>query len=221
MMQEQLLTRNPSKQGTKYSLSLGQNEGPYLSKDIMLTNKRSLKLLGGNPTAKSTAASILATTQASFFSKEQLTEPPEIYDDQAKAYTNYDERFKTILNGSENISNHSTFQMDLTRRLQENLREYKGLLKNYKDDLKAMNESINNSNLENLRTIQPMLRDFQLSLKERLREEKNENYQLMRELEDLNREKGRIHQQLAFCERRILELEKFVGVKAKIELMSD
>ena len=75
----------------------------------MLTNSRSLKLLGNN-IARLTAKSIL-NTQVGFFSKEKLVEPPEVSDDFAKVYTNYDERLRTILNSSENINGQSSFQI--------------------------------------------------------------------------------------------------------------
>ena len=75
----------------------------------MLTNNRSLKLLGNN-IARLTAKSIL-NTQVGFFTKEKLVEPPEVYDDFAKVYTNYDERLRTILNSSENINGQSSFQI--------------------------------------------------------------------------------------------------------------
>ena len=84
-----------------------------------------------------------------------------------------------------------------------------------------MNNTINAENIENLKTIQPLLRQFHNDLKEKLRDEKSENYQLLREVEDLNREKAGIQQQIVFCERRIIELEKSIGASAKIGLSND
>ena len=92
------------------------------------------------------------------------------------------------------------------------LSEYKALIQLYKNDLKAMNDEVNRKNIENIKEIQPMLRDFHKKLKDNLHEEKNENYKLLREMEQLNREKQQIQQQILFSHKRILELEKFVGI---------
>ena len=43
----------PSKQGVQYRLSLGIDDGPYLTKDIMHTNPRSIALLAGSNIVKS------------------------------------------------------------------------------------------------------------------------------------------------------------------------
>lgn len=94
----------------------------------------------------------------------------------------------------------------------EELSEYKALIQIYKNDLKAMNDEVNRRNIENIKEVQPMLRDFHKKLKENLHEEKNENYKLLRELEQLNREKQQIQQQILFSHKRIYELEKFVGL---------
>jgi len=75
-----------------------------------------------------------------------------------------------------------------------------------------MNDEVNRRNIENIKEIQPMLRDFHKKLKENLHEEKNENYKLQREMEQLNREKQQIQQQILFSHKRIFELEKFVGI---------
>ncbi len=75
-----------------------------------------------------------------------------------------------------------------------------------------MNDEVNRRNIENIKEIQPMLRDFHKKLKDNLHEEKNENYKLLREMEQLNREKQQIQQQILFSHKRIFELEKFVGI---------
>ena len=38
----------PKKQGVLYSIQLGKTNGPYLVKDIMLNNPKSIRLLVGN-----------------------------------------------------------------------------------------------------------------------------------------------------------------------------
>ena len=90
--------------------------------------------------------------------------------------------------------------------------EYKALIQLYKNDLKGMNDEVNKKNIENIKEIQPMLRDFHKKLKDNLHEEKNENYKLLREMEQLNREKQQIQQQILFSHKRIFELEKLVVV---------
>ena len=54
-----LYKEKPEKQGGLYSLNLGQNNGPYLTKDIMITNEKSLKLLVGRDEVAKTTANIL------------------------------------------------------------------------------------------------------------------------------------------------------------------
>ena len=73
----------------------------------MLTNTRSLQLLGNNQ-ARSTKQLILNTQVV--LTKKQSFES-SVYDDFAKIYSNYDEGVRTILNSSENINGESGFQM--------------------------------------------------------------------------------------------------------------
>jgi hypothetical protein len=78
-----------------------------------------------------------------------------------------------------------------------------------------MNERINDANYENVRTVQPMMREFHQNLKMSLSNAKNENYQLQREADQLMRDKIHLAQQVAFCEKRVEDLEKFVGIQPK------
>ena len=106
-------------------------------------------------------------------------------------------------------------------KIQVNLKEYKELISLYKEDLRNMNDKVNAENVDNLKTLQPMLREFHNNLKEKLRDEKSENYQLLREVEEFNRERASVQQQVVFCERRIIELEKSIGTSVKIDLSND
>lgn len=45
--------RSPTKQGVMYELNLDKDQGPYLSKDIMHSNPRSIALLAGSQIVKS------------------------------------------------------------------------------------------------------------------------------------------------------------------------
>ena len=45
--------RIPGKQGVMYELNLDKDQGPYLSKDIMHSNPRSIALLAGSQIVKS------------------------------------------------------------------------------------------------------------------------------------------------------------------------
>lgn len=45
--------RVPVKQGVMYELNLNKSQGPYLSKDIMHTNPKSIALLAGSQIVKS------------------------------------------------------------------------------------------------------------------------------------------------------------------------
>ncbi|CAD8086869.1 unnamed protein product [Paramecium primaurelia] len=201
----------PSKQGGLYSLNLGQNNGPYLPKDIMLTNQKSLKLLQGDEVSKS-VSNVLARAGMG-----QLYEPPDIYDEKSKQFVNLDEKYKTRMSASDNVASMSTLYTTSIKQLQDSLAEYKELIKKTEEELKAMNEKINNDNITNIRELQPMLKVFHGKLKEKLHEEKNENYKLMREIEALNREKLQIQQSILFSHKRIMDLEKLVGIQHKTE----
>ena len=80
-----------------------------------------------------------------------------------------------------------------------------------------MNKRINEDNIGNLGDLQPGMKGFHEDLKSQLQETKNENYQLQREIDQLNRDKTQIQQQIAFSEKRIMDLEKFMGVSAKLD----
>lgn len=81
-----------------------------------------------------------------------------------------------------------------------------------------MNEltlEINKRHQKNTDTIQTIMKTFYTNLKEQLYSKKNENYHLVRELQQLQRDKKQLQQEVDFCSRRIMELEKVVGVKAR------
>lgn len=101
--------------------------------------------------------------------------------------------------------------------MKELLAEYKDLIAQYKEELKGMNRRINEANQGNIGEMQPAMRRFHDNLKTELQESKNDNYQLQREIEQLNRDKTQIQQQIAFSEKRIQDLEKFMGVSAKLD----
>ena len=89
------------------------------------------------------------------------------------------------------------------------------MIAEYKNELRSMNDKINAANAENLKGVQPMMREFHSNLKQTLQEERNQNYQLFRDIEQLNRDKTQISQNMLFSENRIKELETSVGVSAK------
>lgn len=74
--------QRPTKQGTKYGISLGQNNGPYLIKDMMVSNPKSIQFLTGNQIANSTNKSISASMHhlSSPGKTIQLHPPPVVYD---------------------------------------------------------------------------------------------------------------------------------------------
>jgi len=180
----------------------------------MNDNRKSFKFVGGSLLA--TARNILSSTQHTMFPTDhRIGDVEEVYDPQLKIYTNYDEKMKSTLNASENITNHSSFQADLLIKLHESKKEYQKLIREYKEELRQMNELINDANHENVRTVQPMLKEFYMNLKVSLSNAKNENYQLQREADQLMRDKIHLSQQISFCEKRVEELEKFVGIQGK------
>jgi predicted nucleic acid-binding Zn-ribbon protein len=59
------------------------------------------------------------------------------------------------------------------------------------------------------------MREFHQNLKVSLSNAKNENYQLQREADQLMRDKIHLSQQISFCEKRVEDLEKCVGIQPK------
>lgn len=212
-------SNRPTKQGTKYGLSLGQNDGPYLVKDVMMTNQKSVQLLTGNQIAKAGVSTLRNSVKSASGHGSAIHnyQPPTVYDDQLGEYTNYGEVNKAQLTASESLGINSTFQQDQSRKLKESLQQYKELITEYKNELKNMNKTINEANQSNMGEIQPMMKMFYENLKQQLQESKNDNYQLQREIEQLNRDKTQIQQQIAFSEKRSQDLEKFMGVSAKLD----
>lgn len=213
-------SNRPVKQGTKYGLSLGQNDGPYLVKDVMMSNQKSLQLLTGNQIARSgVQSSIRASIHTASSPGRAIfnNPPPTIYDEHLGTYTNYGETNKAQLTASESLGINSGFLQDQLRKLKESLAQYKEVIIEYKEELKSMNRLVNESNQGNLGEIQPMMKFFYDNLKEGLQESKNDNYQLQREIDQLNRDKTQIQQQISFSEKRIQDLEKFMGVSAKLD----
>eukprot|EP01016_Furgasonia_blochmanni_P020513 TRINITY_DN2287_c0_g3_i2.p1 TRINITY_DN2287_c0_g3~~TRINITY_DN2287_c0_g3_i2.p1 ORF type:complete len:286 (-),score=66.35 TRINITY_DN2287_c0_g3_i2:111-968(-) len=210
-----LNAKRPQKQGTQYSLNLGQNNGPFLPKDVMITNPRSIQLLN-TVTEGFRAPAATHLVRANSSSNHRgigLKEAPEYYDETTKQYTNFDEKYKSSLNAVENLTTGSTYQGDILRALFESLAEYKAMIEDYKRGLKEMNENINQNNMQSIKEIQPMMKEFYGRLKENLSGERNELFKLQREIDQLNREKMQIQQQILFSHKRIAELEKVVGVK--------
>ena len=66
-----------------------------------------------------------------------------------------------------------------------------------------MNDLILERHMANTITVQSVMKDFYANLKEQLHGKKNENYQLVRELQQMNREKLGLQQQILFSTRRI------------------
>ncbi len=80
----------------------------------MNDNRKSFKFVGGS--LANTAKNILSSTQFTMFpTNHHLAENQEVYDPELRQYTNYDEKFKSNLNATENITNHSTVQSVSTK----------------------------------------------------------------------------------------------------------
>ncbi|EGR28797.1 hypothetical protein IMG5_168330 [Ichthyophthirius multifiliis] len=211
-----MLSKNqerPFKQGGLYSLNLGQNNGPYLTKDIMITNQKSLSLLNSKDNVTKTAANILASVGDNIvYGPGVVQEPPDVFDQKTMTFTNYDERYQCKLSASDNVKSTSKFKHEQLLVLQKQAKYYKQLAQEYKNDLENVQHLIHNNNINNIKEIQPLIKEFQLHLKQLLNEEKSENYKLQRELEQLNRDKLQLQQQLLFCSKRVQDLQKQVGI---------
>eukprot|EP00825_Cyclidium_porcatum_P008924 TRINITY_DN14484_c0_g1_i5.p1 TRINITY_DN14484_c0_g1~~TRINITY_DN14484_c0_g1_i5.p1 ORF type:complete len:180 (-),score=43.89 TRINITY_DN14484_c0_g1_i5:196-735(-) len=143
----------------------------------------------------------------------ELQEPQDMYDEKQQTFTNYDERYKAKISAALNIGSTSKFAEQQIKKLLADNQQYKDLIASYKKDLTVLKDEIHNQNMNNIRDVQPMLKEFYQRLKDSLQSEKNENYKLQREMEQLNREKIQIQQQILFSHKRILELEKMVGIE--------
>lgn len=99
----------------------------------------------------------------------------------------------------------------------QTLTEYKQLIQQYKAELKALYDELNQGNAMSIKEFMPIIRDFNKNWKTELTEYKNENYQLDREVEQLLRERAQLQKQISFSEKRINDLEKFVGVSGKVQ----
>ena len=203
----------PKKQGLLYSLSLGQNNGPYLSKDIDYHNPKSQKLLIGEEVLRRDPMALQNTVSSFIPQTLKMEEPLEIYDDLQGKFINYDEKYKTKFNAAENLVSNSDFWAESVERLKKEMLGLRQVIAEYKKSLKEMNDFITERHTNNSHTIQTTMKSFYGDLKEKLYGKKNENYQQVRELQQLNREKLGLHQQIEFSKRRIQDLEKIVGVK--------
>ena len=96
--------------------------------------------------------------------------------------------------------------------------ELRQVIADYKKSLKDMNDFILEKHMTNTLHVQSVMKDFYANLKEQLYGKKNENYQLVRELQQLNREKLGLQQQIVFSTRRIQDLEKLVGIRKEQQL---
>ncbi|KRX02994.1 hypothetical protein PPERSA_03085 [Pseudocohnilembus persalinus] len=116
----------PQKQGGLYSLNLGQNNGPFLTKDIMLTNEKSLGLLRTKDNVAKYASQILQPNNNNYNNYSSLesygqmslghrggaleiNQPQDYYDAKHKTYLNYDERYKAKQNAAENLASNTGF----------------------------------------------------------------------------------------------------------------
>ena len=156
----------------------------------------------------------LQNTVSSFIPQTlKMEEPLEIYDDLQGKFINYDEKYKTKFNAAENLVSNSDFWVESVERLRKEMFGLRQVITEYKKSLKEMNDFITERHTNNSQTIQTTMKTFYADLKDKLYSKKNENYQLVRELQQLNREKLGLHQQIEFSSRRIQDLEKLVGIK--------
>jgi len=220
----------PRKQGSKYSLNLGQNDGPYLEKEICNTQRelsiattmkarsRSLPKIS---TGMRSTMGISSQTYDFRESKRPMPEMPELYDPLARIYENIDERLKATMSAADNVTDQSSYNEKIIKRLQQRVIEYKNIVKEYKQDLKIMYDRLKDGFSNETKDIRPMMRDFVQGMKTQLQLAKNENYLREREIEELHRDKSRIQRQVAFCEKRVIELEEAVGIDPKAAFLHD
>jgi len=217
--------KSPAKQGGKYGLNLGQNEGPYLPKDIMARqNRQSFDFQKTSPSmAKSTAQSILATTYSSTGRKKGGSPPrnvpvmlSKISEERSRPVLNYDEIKNSGLSTAENIISTVNFENAMVRETHKSLDEYKKSITEYKNDLKEVQANILGKPFDELRAIQTQMRKMYTTMKDFSEFNQNENYQLQRDIDQLNRDKHNLIQQLGFYENRLFDLEKTIGAAAKL-----
>ena len=89
------------------------------------------------------------------------------------------------------------------------------MIADYKIQLKNTNEKMRRDQEEEHRDLIPMMREFaQNVLKKLMKEENLDLYNLKKEVDELDKDKVNLQKQIVFCEKRIEDLEKFVGASA-------
>ena len=73
--------QKPTKQGLIYSLDLGQNNGPFLLKDINLSNTKSIRLLLNSNESKRVASEALNVLEGTHSNKMDINAMNKIFDD--------------------------------------------------------------------------------------------------------------------------------------------
>jgi hypothetical protein len=107
-------------------------------------------------------------------------------------------------------------------KLKEDLAEYKKMISSYKSQLKNMNEKLRRDQEEEHRDLIPMMREFNANVMKKMQEEENlDVYYMHKELDELDKDRVNLQRQSAFSERRIEDLEKFVGVSAFKRMNAD
>ena len=158
----------PKKQGTLYSLSLGQGNGPYLQKDVDYHNPKSLQLLIGEETLRRDPHALQNTMMSFVPQTLKMEEPLEIYDDSKGKFINYDEKYKTKFNAADNLVCNTEFWSTSIEKLKTEMMGLRQVISEYKQSLKTMNDVITQRHGNNSQIIQTTMKSFYGELKEKL-----------------------------------------------------
>lgn len=172
-----------------------------------------MRLLVGEEKIKEDPAALQRVAASFTLQTLKLDEPEEIYDQDRKIFINYDEKYKAKFDAAQNLTSSAAFSKGTLDKLIQDSRELKSDIKNHRQSMNDLTAEITRRHQRNTETIQTIMKTFYHNLKEQLYSKKNENYHLVRELQQLQRDKNQLDQEVQFCSRRIEELERVVGIQ--------
>ena len=174
-----------------YELNLDKDQGPYLSKDIMHSNPRSIALLAGSQIVKS-----FSTLNQTL----KLTETKQ---------RQYDSTLSSIENFTAMIKSLDD-EIERNVKVDRRLKVEEGKLRN---QFCTLNDTIIDSNNQLLEQYMPLLKGLHRVVKEQASLQKQENFRLERELKSMIEAKKQLLEGIFKCEEKIIAIEGCFGTK--------
>ena len=179
----------PSKQGVQYRLSLGKNDGPYLAKDIMHTNPRSIALLAGSNMVKSFSS---------------LNQTLALCDTKQKEYMQHLTCIESV--ATQGAAMEQELQNCQTKDSKLKIEEMR-----LRHEFEILSEQVNESNNALLEENMPLLKGLYKVVREQSSLQREELFRLGRELKEMEAAKKMLLEGVFRCEERIIKIEKCFG----------